>query len=358
MIGNSRILGNNPRSPFTLLEDGKSRASFFSAGFGLECLALLIVIWIPALLPQKLDLYKGFAVTPIMAPPVTPWKPQPAALKKPVPVHERIVPKEIPALKQKPIEVAVVKAKPQVMTPVFTSPIAKPATGHRNTPRPEAPELVARYMDAKPTSLGSSAVPTIRKPREDVQTGGFGDPNGVPANGRTDKRQNIAQLGSYDLPPGPGYGNGSGGSKGAKGVIASAGFGNGVAVGGTGGQSGGGQRAVKQGVFQDEKSGNEPKVKNTAATTPNTEPVEILFKPKPVYTDQARQKKIEGEVLLEVVFTSSSEVRVLRVIRGLGYGLDETAQAAARQIRFRPARADGQPADFTATVHIRFELAY
>ncbi len=205
--------------------------------------------------------------------------------------------------------------------------------------------------------MGSSAAPTIRKPREEVQTGGFGDPNGVPATGRTDKRQNIAQLGSYDLPPGPGQGNGSGGAKGAKGVIASAGFGNGVAVGGTGGQSGG-QRSVKQGVFQDEKASNEPKVKNTAATTNRTDPVEILFKPKPVYTDQARQKRIEGEVLLEVVFTASGEVRVLRVIQGLGYGLDEAAQAAAKQIRFRPARADGQPTDFTATVHIRFELAY
>jgi hypothetical protein len=42
----------------------------------------------------------------------------------------------------------------------------------------------------------------------------------------------------------------------------------------------------------------------------------------------------------------------------LGYGLEESAQNAARQIRFKPAQQDGQPVDSTAIVHIVFELAY
>jgi TonB family protein len=90
----------------------------------------------------------------------------------------------------------------------------------------------------------------------------------------------------------------------------------------------------------------------------NTKPVEILAKPKPIYTDEARAKKIEGDVLLQVVFTASGEVRVERVVQGLGYGLDQSAEAAARQIRFRPALQGGQPVDFAAVVHITFELAY
>jgi periplasmic protein TonB len=45
------------------------------------------------------------------------------------------------------------------------------------------------------------------------------------------------------------------------------------------------------------------------------------------------------------------------VIRGLGHGLDENAQRAAEQIRFKPAMQEGQPADSTATVHIVFQLA-
>ena len=48
--------------------------------------------------------------------------------------------------------------------------------------------------------------------------------------------------------PGPGYGNGTGGAKGAKGVVASTGFGNGVAVGSGGG---GNHGTVQQGGFAD-----------------------------------------------------------------------------------------------------------
>ena len=58
-----------------------------------------------------------------------------------------------------------------------------------------------------------------------------------------------------------------------------------------------------------------------------------------------------------VVFESSGKLHVLRVIRGLGHGLDEAAVRAAEQIRFKPALRDGQPADSTAVLHIVFQLA-
>jgi TonB family protein len=86
-------------------------------------------------------------------------------------------------------------------------------------------------------------------------------------------------------------------------------------------------------------------------------PIEIISKPKPAYTPQARAKNIEGEVLLEAQFSAAGEVRVLRVVRGLGFGLDETAAAAAREIRFRPATRDGAAVDSTGLVHIVFQLA-
>jgi TonB family protein len=100
-----------------------------------------------------------------------------------------------------------------------------------------------------------------------------------------------------------------------------------------------------------------PKMKETSVVS-NTTPVEVLFKPRPAYTDEARSKKIEGEVLLQVVFSASGDVRVQRVVQGLGYGLDESAESSARQIRFRPAQRGGQPVDSTAIVHIVFALAY
>ena len=90
---------------------------------------------------------------------------------------------------------------------------------------------------------------------------------------------------------------------------------------------------------------------------PIDRPVEIVFKPTPEYTDEARSARIEGTVSLELEFTAAGEVRVLRVVRGLGYGLDEAAQRAALRIRFKPAQSDGRPVDSRATVHITFRLS-
>jgi TonB family protein len=95
-----------------------------------------------------------------------------------------------------------------------------------------------------------------------------------------------------------------------------------------------------------------------AAAPSAATPVEILEKPRPAYTEEARRLSLEGEVLLEVTFAASGEARVLRVVHTLGHGLDESAATAARSIRFRPARRDGIAVDSTALVHIVFQLAY
>jgi len=334
-----------------MLPDARPRWDLFSAGFGLQCLALAALLIIPLLLPQKLQLYQRYWTTPIEAPPIVAWKPQPPPPPAPKPkIKQPVVAKVEP----KPV-VVVDPPKPKIINPVFSAPVVKPATAKRNTPAPNMPEVSKVFPPPTPTaSLGSSAMPTLRKPREEVQTGGFGDPNGVPANNRPGTHApNIAQQGGFDMPTGPGYGNGTGGAKGAKGVVASSGFGNGVASPVQPGSHG----SVQQGVFADEHAAAAPKVKPAASTTPKATPVEILFKPKPVYSDAARAKKIEGEVLLQVVFTGSGDVRVERVVQGLGYGLDESAENAARQIRFKPAEANGQPVDSTAIVHITFQLA-
>ena len=85
--------------------------------------------------------------------------------------------------------------------------------------------------------------------------------------------------------------------------------------------------------------------------------IEILFKPKPRYTDEAEALGIQGTVVLEVEFTASNDVRVLRVIRTLGHGLDEAAIRAAEQIRFKPARRQGVAVDSRVTVQIEFRLS-
>jgi TonB family protein len=86
--------------------------------------------------------------------------------------------------------------------------------------------------------------------------------------------------------------------------------------------------------------------------------VVILSKPNPLYTDEARKLGIEGEVLVEVNFLASGQVRAVRVVKGLGHGLDEAALHAAEQIRFKPALQEGHAVDFPAIAHIIFQLAY
>ena len=90
---------------------------------------------------------------------------------------------------------------------------------------------------------------------------------------------------------------------------------------------------------------------------PTATAAQILEKPRPAYTEEARRLQIEGEVQLEILFGASGEIHILRLVRGLGHGLDENAAQAARAIRYLPARRDGRPVDSTATVHIIFQLA-
>ena len=56
-------------------------------------------------------------------------------------------------------------------------------------------------------------------------------------------------------------------------------------------------------------------------------------------------------------FTASGQVDVLRVVSGLGYGLDQLAQDAARRIQFKPATRDGRAIDEVTVIHVTFQLA-
>ena len=220
---------------------------------------------------------------------------------------------------------------------------------------PAAPVIPRQPVKTNVFSTGSSEPATIAKAPEKVQTGGFGDPNGVPARENHGRPINIAQSGSYDLPSGPGYGNGTGGANGARGVVASAGFGNGVAI--VDGRAGS-RSTVRQSGFGDAEPVTSTQVhRQQAEVAAKLVPAEIISKPNPTYTDEARKLRIEGEVLLEVVFESSGNLHILRVVHGLGHGLDEAAVRAAQKIRFKPAQRDGQPADSTAVLHVIFQIA-
>ncbi|MFL6444440.1 MAG: energy transducer TonB [Candidatus Sulfotelmatobacter sp.] len=319
----------------------------FVLSYGVQVVVIGILIWIPVLHPEVIEGpkkdYHAIELVPtpvpvnhepqrqLRTPVIAKLEPPPAALRLPAPQPKLNA--EVP----RPPEVKIAEKK---LEPV-------------PTPAPVIPKQIVR---TNVFSTGSSAPQTIEKAPEKVQTGGFGDPNGVPARTTQTRAVNIAQSGGFDMPSGPGSGNGTGGANGVRGVVASTAFGSGVA---TGNARSSGQAAVHQAGFGDADVAAPPTVQSRPAAQAAARiiPAEIISKPVPAYTPEARSQRIEGEVLLEVVFEASGKLRVLRVVRGLGHGLDDSAVRAAEQIRFKPALKDGQPSDSTAVVHIIFQLA-
>lgn len=357
-----------PQSIFTPETLSKRSWKHFAASYTLEIVGIFLATQIAWMAPQVAEEHKVESITWI-APQ------EEARTPPPPPVHIQPPPQQIvrrlepPKIEQPRIEPPPVVAKvepPPIPTPATPEPKPQPPrveTGKFDAPPVEAPKPSGNPNKPIETGLfsGSSATPTVKAKVGQVQTGGFGDPDGAPVGKQTNNHPalTIAKMGSFDLPQGDGYGNGGGGSKGIRGVVASAGFGNGVAEPGSGDRGGVHGGSVKASGFGDmTPTTSEParSAAKAAAPAPMT-PVEILEKPKPAYTAEARQMKIEGEVLLKVMFRSSGEVEVLGVERGLGHGLDESAMNAARKIRFKPAQRQGQPVDYSATVHIVFELA-
>jgi TonB family protein len=339
-----------------LLPEKKWDWRTFAASYGMLSALILLLLLFGLLMPQELRTNLNFHVTELIPrtslrpEPPPPPKPLPvrAKLLKPAPVFEApklVVPKEIRASKPHQQEVEV----PKVALNNFAPAVLKPIPGGAR------PVLIHTGEFA-----GSSVTPTVNAPIQKVQTGGFGDPNGLKPNenSKSNAKLMAAAAGSFDMPVGPGNGNGSGGAKGIKGTVASADFGTGIATPGKGDGRSSGRGVQASGFGAQEVAQIKPGTQRTLDSGPPTSSVEILFKPNPAYTEEARGLKLEGEVLLEVMFGASGQLHVNRVVRGLGHGLDENAIAAANKMRFKPAMRNGQPMDSTAIVHVVFQLAY
>ena len=362
------MVGTKPVSArFSLLPETKPRMSALGTSLVVQIILVAFVVTLPLLFPQQMIPKAMFVVTNLEGPPLDipePPKPKPPAPPKvakvqpPPPPIERKEPPKLDVAKYFKPKIEAPKVKPRQVEAELpkVNDTFQPLNLKVDTSQP------ARPREPVKTGLmggGSSAVPTITKPTpvDKVQTGGFGDPNGVTGPSDPNKRANIGQFGNPALPPGPGYGNGSGGATGQRGIIASTGFGNGIAVPPTGGAKRGG--TVQSTGFANSNDVVPIAPKKKMDDAPAVEPVVILAKPKPVYSAEAIKLNLEGEVLLEVVFPASGgEVQVNRVVKGLGHGLDEAATRAAQQIKYKPALSNGHPVDFPAVVHIVFQTAY
>jgi TonB family protein len=91
-------------------------------------------------------------------------------------------------------------------------------------------------------------------------------------------------------------------------------------------------------------------------------PHRIVYKPKPSYTDIARKKGIEGNVLLRVTLLANGEVGSIenvtkkRAKKLLKYGLVDRAIEAAKSIRFEPKIVNGTPVSVVVTIDYGFTI--
>jgi len=357
------LVGNKPvAARFDLLPNTKPRMGALGTSLIIQICLAAFVVMVPLLFPQQMIPKAMYMVTEIAGPPLD--IPEPPKPKPPAPPKMAKVQPPPPVVAPPKINVA------KFFAPRIEAPKPKPRQVEAELPKvndtfqPLKLEVASsqpiRPREAVKTGMiaeGSSATPTIpNKPVDKVQTGGFGDNDGLTGPSNPNKRANVGHFGDQALPAGPGYGNGTGGANGTKGVVASTGFGNGVAIPPTGAAHKG---TIQAGGFANQNDQVVEAPKKRADDTPVVEPVEILFKPKPVYSAEALKMNLEGEVLLDVIFPGSGgQVHVNRIVKGLGHGLDEAATRAAEQIKFKPAISNGHPVDFPAVIHIVFQTAY
>ncbi len=279
-----------------LLPEPRGRWEKFFFSYGAQSLVLVFLLVAAVMHPDRLQMpeHDYHFISLVNTPPPVP--------QAPAPVRHFATPKVV--------EEVIIPQRPEAMRvpPELRAP-KKPDTPDPQAPKVELAAKLDRLPDSKPVmpkqlvrtnvfSTGSSATPTMAADPKKVQTGGLGDPNGVPARDNNGRPITIAKLGSFDMPAGPGYGNGTGGAKGARGVVASAGFGNGVATGDSSGRVSTSRGTVRQGGFGDADV-VAPSQTKARADEPvvNTIQAEITFQPRPVYNEEGRRLKIEGCVL-------------------------------------------------------------
>ena len=302
-----------------LLPQQKVNYRALLTSFVMQSMLVAVLIKTGVIQPVKLiKMSKTLIYTPIVIDSTPKFQPSVRGYIPPV-VAKLVVPKPSPTV------------KPLILEPPKVEMQSKSAPA---LPAPPAPL-------PKPIVQVGAFLPTQEKPTlpkstlsSQVQTGGFGDPNGVKGVGDGKSKLTVASLGSFGMPSGPGYGNGTGGAHGKTGV--------------------GG--AVQASGFDSTATGSLPAAK-VPVPHDTGKPVEILDHIKPTYTEEGRRRGIQGEVLLRVKLTANGQVSILKVLQGLGFGLDEQACSAAERIKFKPAEHNGQPIDSEVTVHVIFELA-
>lgn len=211
----------------------------------------------------------------------------------------------------------------QVTPPSKGNPPQMALTPQIVMPNPEPPKIKNPSLPVPSTVYGDpKALPELKGP--------IGDPQGAPAPPSSGPGS-VAGIGrGSGTGVGPGDGGGAGPGRGGNAGGGDMAFGGGRGPGGSGGVYDMGRDGVGR--------------------------IQILYKEKAKYTEDARQNKVQGTVVLSAVFTSDGQVSNVRVIRGLPDGLTEKAIEAAKKIRFQPATKNGVSVTVRGQLEFTFNL--
>lgn len=202
-------------------------------------------------------------------------------------------------------------------------------------PKPVAPLMMVTKMTNPDIKIVNQTQGTIVRPPTNEQVG-------LPKGSLSERLSSGSGIGGGF---GDGRGSGAGNGRGT-------GEGNGIGSGSGNGNGNGNGNGTGNG----NEGSRTPPPPPPSAPVGITQKVKIISKPKPGYTDAARQNQVTGVVRLRVVFTASGQVGSISPVSGLPYGLTESAIAAARGIKFEPAKKNGVPIPSQSIVEYSFTI--
>jgi TonB family protein len=256
---------------------------------------------------------------------------KPIEAPKPVAV---VQPKPLPVVTVAPPKVVTAMAAPKPM-PVN---LAHSAAVVNNDPHPSEVRLGTNNSPV-PNQLKGPAVAAVNMNR------GFA---GMPAGNTGSGAPTKVTLGGSGQPNGSLNGGGPVAVQGVKLGI----------PGGTGQRGGNGTGVQAEQVSLGVKPPPPAAATASVSRVPTRSVPQLIYKPEPTYTAEAKAAHIEGSVKVKIKVAANGAVTVLGVEKGLGHGLDQAALQSAQGCRFKPAMdANGNPTDWEGVVSITFQIA-
>ena len=338
------------RTNFGLLPEPEGGAAPFVASATINASILALALIVSMTVKHVIEVHK-YEFTELIAP-TTP----PPQRVKVTPPPKLPSPPKLPKLEMEAPKIEIPKPKPEPkpiqMEAKITLPVVKAEAKPAVVLAPQPKAALSAAMPAQDNRVKPSTAPVH-----------LGETFGVTPNPNATRPATIAAIGNP-------YGGMQGPSVAPHGVVGSTGIGNGLKSGSNAGVVGkvasagipGATGAANVSSYGKVGSAGIPAATAVAGVPkmvvePVATSLEVLSKPPVQYTGEARQLKVQGDVVLRVTFTAAGQVQVQGVLRGLGHGLDEEARRVAQQIRFRPATRDGRPVDLTTNITITFQLA-